>query len=269
MSPRRILITRPQPAASQWQSRLAERGWPADIVSCMSIEPLSEPAAQQRIKTNILAFDEFHKVIFVSRNAVRHTFNWLDEYWPQLPVGIEYFAIGESTAAALREAGITPRALGDEHSPMDSETLLASPSLLRVSGERILLCKGEGGRDLLAQTLTARGARVISCPLYRRVIPQPAAGQLRRWLLHWQEGADPAPVITVHSGESLTNLVAVARDIDGLTKLVTAPVVVPSERVADLAQSLGFRRVVTALNAGDRAMQTALEPLMKSTAALS
>ncbi|MBU2884602.1 uroporphyrinogen-III synthase [Gilvimarinus agarilyticus] len=265
MTVSRILITRPEPAASAWQAQLAECGWAADIVSCMVIDPLREPAAEQAIKNHILAFDEYHKVIFVSRNAVAHALHWLDQYWPQLPVGIEYFAIGESTAEALREADIVPSALGGAESPMNSETLLTSSSLQNVADERILICKGEGGRDLLAQTLSARGAQVNQCALYRRVIPSQALEQLRWWLLNWPAGVSCDAVITAHSGESLQNLVTLARSAGGLATLLTAPVVVPGQRVAALARELGFERVSTALNAGDRAMQKALEPLLGST----
>ncbi|MDO3384407.1 uroporphyrinogen-III synthase [Gilvimarinus sp. SDUM040013] len=260
MTRMRILITRPQPAADQWQASLAARGWQADIVSCMAIEALTDRTAAQAIKNQVLAFDEFHKVIFVSRNAVAYTLNWLDEYWPQLPVGIEYFAIGESTAQALRDADITPQVLGGVGSPMNSETLLASAGLQRVEGERILLCKGEGGRDLIERTLSARGAKVNACPLYRRRIPDQAANQLRWWLL---DCAPDDAVITVHSGESLENLVAVANAVDALKKLQAQPLVVPGERVAAIAQKLCFDPVVTALNASDEAMQKALETLVK------
>lgn len=261
MSAARILITRPQPAADHWQASLAERGWQAEIVSCMAIEPLTDNASVQAIKNHILAFDEFDKAVFVSRNAVAAALDWLDQYWPQLPVGIEYFAIGDSTAQALQQADINVHCLGGADSPMNSEALLASASLQAVSEQRILLCKGGGGRDLIERTLTERGARVSCCPLYRRAIPPQASEQLRWWMLDVSTG-DTGVVVTAHSGESLQNLVSVAEQVGSLTKLQSLALVVPGERVATQAAELGFGKVITALNASDAAMQAALEPLM-------
>ena len=85
-------------------------------------------------------------MIFISANAVRFGLALVDDYWPQLPTGLNWYAIGVATAAVLARHGIaaiTPRRF------MSSEGLLAVPALQHVSDQRVLIVKGEGGRECL------------------------------------------------------------------------------------------------------------------------
>ena len=90
-------------------------------------------ARSQQIKSQILELDNFHKAIFVSGNAAELAIEWIDQYWPMLPVGIEYFAVGERTAALLKEADI------DALSPsgrQNSEELLQLEQLQQLENQR-------------------------------------------------------------------------------------------------------------------------------------
>ena len=101
VSDARIWATRPAYQNAQWHESLVELGHPVVDLPLMMIEPVQDATEIQAVKNLILDFDQFHKVIFVSQNAVRETFAWLRDYWPQLPGGVEYFAVGRKTAEAV------------------------------------------------------------------------------------------------------------------------------------------------------------------------
>jgi uroporphyrinogen-III synthase len=95
-------------------------------------------------------------------------------------------------------------------SQADSEGLLALPVLQDVEGQHFLIFRGQGGRELLRETLQARGAKVTVMELYRRELPTAAAMQWQTLsatlshphprviiltspdaLRHWQQVAGP------------------------------------------------------------------------------
>ncbi len=135
---------------------------------------------------------------------------------------------------------------------MTSEGLLALPSLQQVNGKKILIVCGEGGRDLLADSLQQRGATVTRCELYRR---EAETGQRQAIVsLIKQRQID---VIVAHSGEMIANLQRlVAKDCR--EKLFSTPILVPSARVALLAQQAGFHDIVESDSAMAEAMVSAI-----------
>lgn len=258
MTRARILVTRPEPVASEWANWLGANNLAATVVSVMAIAPLEAPAEVAATKKIVLDFDRYQKAIFVSRNAVHQAMRWLTDYWPQMPLGVAYFAVGEATASALGEYDITATALGDAGGAMNSEALLATEALQQVADEQIVIFRGSGGRELMRQTLTARGARVDHCELYRREIPAEAPAALTTV---WQQQLDEQLplVLTAHSGESVQHLATVAERAGLMDELKPVPLVVPNLRVAIAASELGFNRVHAARNASDEAMLTAIE----------
>lgn len=262
MSAWRLLITRPEPMASQWQRWLAGQGYPADVVSVMRIEPVTSDAEVQAVKSVILDFDQYQKALFVSRNAAHFASQWLDEYWPQWPVGVECFAVGRGTAEALAKVDIPVHALGDDNSPMNSENLLAEPALHDVAGEKVVIFRGRGGRELMTQTLASRGASVRHCELYHRTVVLESGPPLRRWLA----AAGAADLITVHSGESLSNLYDLAERESSIERLLGLPLLVPGQRVANQARELGFTNVLQARNAGNQAMLEQIQAYSQTVA---
>jgi uroporphyrinogen-III synthase len=253
----RVIITRPEPQASLWQQHLAAMGLASVVAPVMAITPVSDKNACERVKQLVLNIDHYQKAIFVSRNAVNHAFEWLETYWPQLPMGIQYFAVGSGTAEQLSRADVNVTALTGQDSAMNSEALLADPSLQQVAGDKIVIFRGVGGRNVLAQTLRQRGARVDFCELYQRQRPAGAATWLAHALAPAQRRRD---LLVVHSGESLHNLVTLLSARPELADYArTCPLVVPGERVTKLAREQGFRQVLTAYNASDRAMLDTLQ----------
>ncbi|WGL15118.1 uroporphyrinogen-III synthase [Microbulbifer bruguierae] len=251
----RILITRPVHQCGGWRDLLRSQGADVDAVPLLEIVPIKEGDGAQQIKNLIMDFDQFDHAIFVSQNAVQYGFDWLDDYWPQLPQGPRHYAIGAATARAIRTRGAEP-VTDNIDTAMDSEALLALPQLQHPAGQRAIIFRGQGGRTLIGDTLIERGARLDYCELYRRLLPTSAQQQLHDYRC-------TPDAITVHSGETLDNLLQ-ALQASGRQDLLNPPLICPSERVAGHARTLGFTRVYAAANASDSAMLESLEAALQS-----
>jgi len=145
----------------------------------------------------------------------------------------------------------------------DSEALLdALDQTLRLDslvGKRVLLVKGDGGRELLAQTLQAMGVAVDAVTAYHRSAPQPSEAQWQR-LRTLLAGPAQQVVWVVTSSEGLRHLDVLARahlDATQLATLWRTQVMAPHARIAETARSLGFD-TVTVSGAGDRNIVSAL-----------
>lgn len=238
LAAKRILLIRPQRQEDQLLSMLENSGADVTHIPVMRIEPIVE---SQQIKTRILEVDNFHKAIFVSGNAAELGIEWIDKFWPMLPVGIEYFAVGERTSALLKEADINALCPSGRQ---NSETLLQLTQLQELDNQRIIIFRGVGGREILAETLIERGARVEYCELYRRVI------DTQQLALAQQQESD---CLVAHSGELIQAMGEAESSLFADTALV-----VPSERVAAIATALGYRRVISAENALPESMLAAV-----------
>lgn len=261
-----ILVTRPTAQAVPWAKQLAALGAQTTLMSMIDIVALTDSASERAIINCVLAFAEYQKAIFISQNAVAHGLDWLDRYWPQLPIGVRFFAIGRVTAEALQRgigdgeiSGRVNSSVNSSYmahsatSTMDSEALLAHPDLANIDdGEKIIIFRGKGGRTLLGDELQARGAQVDYCELYERKqpdAPQAVDTDFRR--------TNRQPVISVHSGESLANLCNTVNENDFLW-LQQQAILLPSQRVAEQAQALGFSKIIVADNACHDSMVNAL-----------
>ena len=187
-------------------------------------------------------------VIAVSMHAVHFAHHFLlqtGQTWPH----IAYFAVGQASADAFAEAGIQALCPADPR----SEGLLALPALQGVSGRRVLILRGNDGRDLIARTLASRGALVHYCATYERHYPDLDGDALTR---HWQAAGLDSLLIT--SGELLQRLLAL---VPGPQHpwLYDRLLVVPSPRVAEMAEGAGFTRIVIAQGASNQALVAALE----------
>ena len=246
---RRVLVTRPEgEAAATLRALLEGAGYEVYSQPLLAIEGIPELSPTQR--GFLLELDSYRHVIFISTNAVRFGMALLAEYWPQPPTGPAWYAVGTATTAALAAFGIHAVTPGDA---MTSEGLLALPGLRDVRDQRVLIVKGEGGRETLKQELVHRGARVDEFACYRRSVPSIPVGELARKLSRW--GVE---IALISSGEGLANLLLLLTPTE-TSKLKHVALIVPSERVARLAQEAGFDQVVTARNATDSAMLHALQ----------
>lgn len=246
-----ILVTRPHHQAEGQAERLSGLGLQPVLLPLLEIIPTDESSsAYPLLKSRILDLDLYHHVIFISANAVQFGMDLIDQYWPQLPVGIEWLAIGQQTAARLSHYGIsaTPPEQG-----YDSEALLRLPSLQTLTDQRILIMRGAGGRELLGEQLQARGARVDYADLYQRTAPDYTSAQISSSI-----GNTVVAAALITSGEALHNLDQLQHQQPQLNFIKTALMVVPSSRVARQAKSLGYTRVIVANGPDDRSMAEAV-----------
>ncbi len=241
----RILVTRPRRQADGLCRLIEAQGGEAVRFPALSILP---PPDSAEVDDMLASLDRFDFAIFISPNAVEFTL-LLAAAHGGLPAGPKIVAVGAGTARALEAQGVNVDLVPER---ADSEGLLALPALNDVDGKGVAIFRGEGGRELLAETLHARGADVEYCAVYRRVRPQADPAPL---LARWNEGG--IDVVTVTSGEALENLVAMLGEA-GQALLQRTPLVVVSERTAGRARELGIEKVVVAEGAGDEAMVKAI-----------
>ncbi|MCE8035422.1 uroporphyrinogen-III synthase [Billgrantia tianxiuensis] len=240
-----VLICRPGERAAALASAIEAAGFPVANLDAMELEALPESPAMRQAW---LDFDLFHKVVVISPFAAECLHQALDRYWPQLPLGTAWYAVGSATAETLHErlgvrVRLPPAAAGED----TSEALLQLASLRSLDAQRVLLVAGEGGRTLLADTLASRGARVTRLALYRRRL-QPPPPTLQECLARGEFRA-----LVVSSGEILEHL---ARWCTRAT--LNQPLIVSSRRLATLADNLGFRTPVVAPGATPAALADAV-----------
>lgn len=173
-------------------------------------------------------------VIFVSRNAVDHGLYLASS---KSLLGAIGTATAEALAAAGQRADIVPA-----HG-FDSESLLAEAPLQNVAGKRVLIVRGNGGRELLGETLRARGALVNFVCVYERRLYQPTAQELDNVARYVREGG--IHYLLAMSVASLEALLALLpAECDTLT--TSARLVTPSDRVIMAAENRlpGMRRLL-------------------------
>ncbi|MBM4219419.1 MAG: uroporphyrinogen-III synthase [Gammaproteobacteria bacterium] len=222
-----VLVTRPDHQAAHLCQLIEAEGGAAVRYPALVIQPRPDRAA---IRAAVGPTDRYDLVIFVSANAVRFGADLLDRR-RDAPVA----AIGQATAAALNAAGHRVSLMPAEGA--DSESLLALPQLAHMSGQRVLIVRGVGGRDLLKEAMTARGAQVHYAEVYTRESASPSAGLQAEIEQLWRQGGISAYTATsVALLEALVGIVTPrCRGLMDSTALVTG-----SERVADAAGRLGL-----------------------------
>lgn len=187
-------------------------------------------------------------LIFISPQAVIASAKLLQEHWPKENAP-KIAAVGEGTKKVLLEKGFAVNFVPEAE--WGSEGLLQLPALKAVKGRHILIVRGEGGRELLADTLSARGATVSHLLAYERVMPQIPIAEI---LSLMKINGIHAIVCTSFTG--VQNLKKMLTE-DAWPYIKTMPLVVVSDRIKALAQDLGFSNVQLATNAShDAILQT-------------
>ena len=225
-----VIVTRPQRPAAVFASRIAALGGRPLIWSAIVILP---PADRAQLDDVHARLDDYAMAIFVSANAVEFGAR-AGRAWP---AALRTYAPGPGTAEALAAAGIVDTRIPAKS--WDSEGLLELPDLADVAGKRIVIFRGEGGREFLGNTLRARGAIVDHVPCYRRVAPEAGADGLVEAL---REGR--AHALTLTSAEGVDNLI-VALGPEGREMLVKLPAFAAHPRIAERAREHGLQAVET------------------------
>ena len=241
-----VLICRPGERGEALAAALRERGENVESLNVMQLEALPETPEMRRIWLDI---DQYHKIIVISPFAATCLSEALDRFWPQLPIGIDYYSVGSATAATLYDQlGVRVHVPDLSAGEDTSEALLALASLQQLAHQRILLVAGEGGRSLLAESLAKRGAKVTRVAVYRRTY-HPLAPALQTRL---SSGNYRALIVT--SSELLEHLAKWCNQA-----ALNQPLIVSSRRLATLAGILGFCDLKVASGATPAALIAALE----------
>lgn len=249
-----ILVTRPAGQAQGLCDLIEAQGGHALRAPTMEIVPPRDIAPALDL---IARLNQFDMLIFISINAVTHALAYITQHseWPK---NIDIAAVGKRTALELTKHGHAPNVVPNTES--NSEALLATEAMRAVAGKKILIFRGEGGRELLASELRQRGAQVDYAQVYRRA--KPAQG-LRETLHPFTEHNIDAVVVT--SNEGLQNLYDIAAEEGLLQHFLNLPLIVVSPRGSALAKELGFKKPpILAKEPSDSAIVSALSHI-KST----
>jgi uroporphyrinogen-III synthase len=226
-----VLVTRPARQAAGFAEKIAALGGAPVIFPAIAILPPADRGALERAHA---ALAECDCAIFVSANAVEYGAPESSRW----PARLLAFAPGPGTAEALAAVGI--RGARIPTTTFDSEGLLDLPELADVQGKRIVIFRGDGGRELLGTTLAARGARVDYVACYRRARPAGGVGGLAEAF-----NAGRIDVVTLTSSEGLENLWGLSDDAMR-TAWRARPTFVPHPRIAARARELGLAVIATA-----------------------
>ena len=229
-----IVVTRPREQAVKLAQRITEAGGQAILFPLLEINPMADA---QPLRALVARLSEYHLAIFISPNAVRYGMQAILAAGP-LPKTLTVATVGQGSAKALLDFGVS-KVIAPQLR-FDSEALLALPELQHVAGQRVVIFRGDGGRELLGDTLKERGARVDYAACYQRVKPQQDIAMLL---------AARPDAITVTSSEALSYLLQM---LDGAAQpMITAvPLFVPHARIAEAARQQGWQ-VVMETAAGD------------------
>lgn len=240
----RVLLTRPAQESMALAATLSEAGIFSCSLPLLDIEPVPVTPEQQAVFHDL---GRYCAVIVVSKPAARLAVRQLLQSWPDL----RWFSVGAGTAQVLADHGLSVHypPTGD-----DSEALLQLPALREAiarPGARVLILRGEGGRELLAQRLREQGASVDYLELYRRFLPAYDAGALTRCIqLERLNG------LVVSSGQGFVHLKALAGP--DWPQVAQLPLFVPSPRVEEMARAAGAEKVVDCRGASAAALLVAI-----------
>ncbi len=245
-----ILVTRPEEQAGPLIAEIERRGGQVVFAPMIVIRPKRDDAKAAAL---VRRLPEFHSVIFVSKNAAEFGVELIRAERQSLD-HCQVYAVGVGSAGRLRDLGVEH--VHTPHGEFTSEGLLKLPGLSahEIDGKKVLIIRGAGGRDLLAQTLGHRGATVEYCEVYERTLPsEPLSAVLKA------SNVNLPDVGIITSPEALTNL-ADKIDQEQLDLLYDVPLLVAGARTAQAVERLGFTTPpVVVDNPGDQSIVEALE----------
>lgn len=223
-----VVVTRPAHQAEHLCLSIEQQGGSALRFPVIEIGP---PANRSALNAQLQHLDTYQLAIFVSSNAVSAAIDILNarQGWPQI---VAIAAVGRATEKSLITRGLTVAHCSPE--PFNSEALLSLAELQTVRGQRVMIFRGNGGRELLANTLRERGAEVEYAECYQRITPNTDTADLYRL---WDEGCSMPIVVTSH--QSLKNLYTMVDDAHRAA-LLSSPLIVVSQRIGAAAKTLGF-----------------------------
>ncbi|GGY86745.1 uroporphyrinogen-III synthase [Pseudoduganella plicata] len=252
--PGAVVITRPLAQALPLAAQVRALGRDVEVLPLLEIAPLPDPSA---LAATLASLRDYALVAFVSPNAIDAAFAHIERW----PASVTLAVLGEGSRAALAAHGITSADV-DIVSPADaersdSEHLLQTLDLAALRGRRVLIVRGESGRELMADGLRAAGADVTTIAAYRRSIPA-LTPALRERLAALLQTENDWIVTSSEALRGLLQLLAAMESDDIVAKMQQQQLIVPHARIAATAHELGLRRV-TLTGSGDERLLAALQ----------
>lgn len=236
---KKIIVTRTREQASQLVAGLEENGANCFECATIDIQPTDSYAV---LDAELERLKEYHWILFSSLNGVTYFFKRLfakgldarDLKGPQIA------AVGKSTADLLSHYGINADLIPDEFT---SEGLAESLLDLGVEGRNILIPRAEKGREILPETLRGVGAQVTIAPVYKNVLPEKGATELKKEL---EAGVD---MITFTSSSTVRNFLTLLNGEDG-------------SQINDLLEGVDIAAIgpITAKTVSDNGLKVDVQP---------
>ena len=248
----RIMITRPAHQAGKLARGIKAAGGKTFLFPTIEIVP-SELSAENKEK--IQQLNQFDIIVFISPNAVEYGIKHIQAL-TEFPDNILLATIGQGSAKALKTfLGKQPDIVPQEK--FNSEGLLNTAAMQDVANKRILIIRGNSGREHLKDTLQQRGALVEYLDVYKRIKPATNTSDLEQYLQNNQIAA-----IVITSAESLKNLLELTPE-KVRPQLLQIPLLLINQRLVDIAKEAKFNgHLFIASEASDDAI---IESLKQNT----
>ena len=238
-----IAITRPTNQAKKLSALIEQAGGTPILFPLIEITPLYDYSQFEVVINEIETYDW---AIFISSNAVQNAMPRIAKLG--IPPSLNFAAIGPVTATELQSFSVKDVLIPNDR--FDSESLLALDEMHAMQDKKVMIFRGVGGRDILAETLKARGAQVTFAECYQRINPQTNCD-----LLAQLYSENKLHGIVVTSSEAMRHLLVLAGDADWLHNVT---LFVNHARIADLPLQIGLK-VLVADAPGDEAMLASLQ----------
>ena len=225
-----VVVTRPAHQARELARLIADAGGNSILFPAIEIRDVEDIGPFMRLVERL---DEFDLAVFISPNAIERAMRLIRSR-RELPPALKIAAIGGGSVKALERHGVS--GVIAPQGRYDSEALLERSEI--AGARRVVIFRGEGGREHLGDTLTARGAVVDYAECYRRARPALDPAPL---LAAWSR--DGVHAITATSSEGLRNFADMI-GAPGRERMQRTPVFVPHPRIAEAARGLAVQTVI-------------------------
>jgi|GEM_PF-162432 len=250
----RVLITRPKAKAQQLALLLDQQG------IANTSQTLFDYQSNNSADSIAIALQHADILIFVSVAAVEFTHA---SYPLHNNLSQTIFAVGNATKQALQALGIT-NTITPPPEQEHSEGLLKLLQLAKVTGKEVVIFRGNGGREHIANSLILRGANVSYVESYQRVWRTLAINIAEQWR------AQQINCIVVTSNDILVTLVKYLAHVTNNTENTDnignywqsqCLWIVVSDRIEKNAKALGLTQVINTHSASSKVLCNILQAL--------
>ncbi len=247
-----VILRASHQSGSLIESISKHKGTPISL-PLLEIEPI-EPLSQLTTWKNAIKHADF--LLVTSANAVHCAPMAL---MSAIRPSTQKITMGKATTQALEESGVLD--IGYTAAPGSTSESVLDESFFQetnVKDKQVVILAGEGGRTVLADTLSERGARVTWIKVYRQKRPDLDLGST---LKQWQQQARYCFVAT--SSRILENLLALT-PIEDKPWVLACPIIVVSERISVQAKEWGFKTCFVAKGPHPEEILVALQAMIKA-----